>query len=116
MAKLSNLSLNHRAVHRPRRKKEKSKQELVIESDNIEGDRVCCIQLLQCWNQKKWIRRSFLRCRGSRLTLLSMMTDISRHFKVPWRHKAVQVVRKYSKAYLYPLEAIESLNTRVYPF
>ena len=85
-----NLSLNHSAVRRPTRKKGTSRSLVVIESDSIaEDDRVC-------WR----FRRSFLRCRGSRLTLLSMMTDISSHFKVPRRHKAVQVVRKYSKASL----------------
>ena len=45
-------------------------------------------------------RKCFLRCGGSRLTLLSMMTDINSHFRVPRRHKAVQVVRKYSTASL----------------
>ena len=33
-------------------------------------------------SQRKWFRCSFLRCRGSRLTLLSIMTDISSHFRV----------------------------------
>ena len=33
--------------------KEGEEQELVIESDNIEGDQVCCIQLLQCWKSKE---------------------------------------------------------------
>ena len=28
---------------------EGEEQELFIESDNIKGDHVCCIQLLQCW-------------------------------------------------------------------
>ena len=85
----SNLSLNHSAVHRPTRKKGKSKSLIVIESENIEDDRVS-------WR----FRRSFLRSRGSRLTLFSTMTDISRHVRVPEQHKAVQVDRKYSKASL----------------
>ena len=53
-----------------------------------------------CCSVGNQIRHSFLRCRGSRLSLLSMMTDISRHFRVSRRHKAVQAVRKYSKVSL----------------
>ena len=53
-----------------------------------------------CCSVGNQIRHSFLRCQGSRLSLLSMMTDISGHFRVSWRHKAVQVVRKYSKVSL----------------
>ena len=32
---------------------EGEEQELVIESNNIKGDRVCCIQLLQCLKSKE---------------------------------------------------------------
>ena len=32
---------------------EGEEQELVIESDNIKGDHVCCIQLLQCWKSEE---------------------------------------------------------------
>ena len=32
---------------------EREEQKLVIESDNIKVDRVCCIQLLQCWKSKE---------------------------------------------------------------
>ena len=53
-----------------------------------------------CCSVGSQIRHSFLRCWGSRLSLLSMMTDISGHFRVSRRHKAVQVVRKYSKVSL----------------
>ena len=51
-------------------------------------------------SQRRWFSCRFLRCRGSGLTLFSMMTDSSRHFRVPRRHKAVQVVRKYGKTSL----------------
>ena len=90
MAKLSHLSLNHSTVHHLR-KKSKSKSSIVIQSDNIEDDHVC-------W----WFRCSFLQCRGSRLTLFSMMTDISRYFRIPKWRKAVQVVRKYSTVSVVP--------------
>ena len=36
---------------------DEEEQELVIESDNIKGDRVCCIQLLQCWKSKEVVLR-----------------------------------------------------------
>ena len=32
---------------------EGEEQELIIKSDNIKGNSVCCIQLLQCWKSKE---------------------------------------------------------------